>query len=107
MNTEHRLHPIEDSARQILADLVGLTRREPIKVAAAAFAAGVLINLLPRKAVARVATAVGATLLHPALLSLGVVKAMEWCCQRRQEQVLSPVVALPTKPLEADLVVQL
>ena len=48
---------------------------------AAAVGAGLLINLLPTRWVAGTAAVVGALLVRPVLLSLGVTKAMELCCK--------------------------
>lgn len=67
----------------MLDDLREFARREPATTAAAtAFGVGLLINLLPTRAVVGTVTAVGATLLRPALLSLGLIKAVELCCQK-------------------------
>jgi hypothetical protein len=54
--------------------------REPAKAGAAAFGVGLLINFLPRRAVVGTVTVLGATLMRPALLSLGLMKAAELCC---------------------------
>ncbi|MDB6138166.1 MAG: hypothetical protein JWO94_1238 [Verrucomicrobiaceae bacterium] len=62
-----------------MGDIEDFARREPTKAVAAAFGVGLLINLLPTRLVIGAATAVGATLLRPTLLTLGVTKALELC----------------------------
>lgn len=107
MNSYPSTLPAEDPARRLLSSLREFARREPTKAAAAAFAAGVIINLLPRKAVASAAAAVGATLLRPALLSLGVVKAVELCFPTRSGESLRPVAKTPALLVDAKPVTQL
>lgn len=63
--------------------------REPAKAVAAALGLGLLVNLLPRRAVLGTATAAGALLLRPLLLSLGATKAMELCCQKPSPRLIS------------------
>ena len=73
----------------MLGDIKDFAGREPVKAAAAAFGVGLLINLLPRRAVVGTASAVGAVLLRPLLLSLGATKAMELCCQKTSNHLNS------------------
>ena len=81
INDEPPAQPVEASFRRLLEDIKSFARREPTQAVAAAFGIGLLINLLPARAVSGTAAAVGATLMRPALLSLGVIKAVELCCQ--------------------------
>jgi hypothetical protein len=82
MNHEPPKQSMEISVRQWLGDMKSFPCREPVKTAAAAFAVGMLFNLIPSRLVAGAVTVVGATLVRPALLSLGVFKAVELCCPK-------------------------
>lgn len=66
----------------MLGDLENFAHREPVTTMAAVVGAGLLINLLPTKVVVGTVTIMGALLIRPVLLSLGVTKAMELCCQK-------------------------
>ena len=66
----------------MFGEISDFARREPAKAVAAAFGTGLLINLLPTRAVVGTVTAVGAALMRPFLISLGLTKAMELCCQK-------------------------
>ena len=81
--------PPEFSFQRMLDEIKELARREPAKAVAAAFGVGLLINLLPPRVLAGTVTAVGAVLIRPALLSLGVTKAMELCCQNKTNKITS------------------
>lgn len=57
-------------------------RREPLRATASAFGAGFLLNLLPLGAIAAALVTIAFSLLRPALLLLGLLKAGELCrCQ--------------------------
>lgn len=71
------LHPIEASVRQLLEKTEDFVRREPVKAVAAAFGAGVLLKVLPPRAIARPLVALTARLLPPALIGLGLIKVLE------------------------------
>ncbi len=86
MNHEQPIQPAEFCLRRALADIKNFTRREPGQAVAAAIGTGLLINLLPTRWVAGTAAIVGAILVRPVLLSLGVTKAMELCCQNSSTQ---------------------
>ena len=81
MNHEQPVQPAEFCLRRALADIKNFAQREPGQAVAAAIGAGLLINLLPTRFVAGTAAVMGAILVRPVLLSLGVTKAMELCCQ--------------------------
>jgi hypothetical protein len=68
-------------------------RREPAKAVAVAMGAGLLLKLLPTRAMVRPLTTLAVTLLPPALLGLGLLKAFELCCQQTK---LKP--ELPSPP---------
>ena len=73
--------------QRMLADCKQFATREPVKAMSAAFGAGLLLNLLPTRWVVGTVTVLGATLLRPALLSLGVLKAAELCCQKNPSPI--------------------
>ena len=54
-------------------------RREPARATMAAFGAGFLLNLLPLGAIAAALTGVAFSLVRPALLFFGLLKACELC----------------------------
>ncbi len=89
MNHEQPCQPAESCLRRSLAELKTFARREPGQAMAAAVGAGLLINLLPTRWVAGTAAVVGAMLVRPVLLSLGVTKAMELCCKNPSPKDLS------------------
>lgn len=82
MNHELPAPPLQFSVRRTLDDLKEFARREPAQTVAAAIGIGLLINLLPSRLVTGTVAIVGAALVRPVLLSLGVTKAMELCCQK-------------------------
>lgn len=79
--------PLDFSVRRTLDDLKEFARREPAQAVAAAIGVGLLINLLPSRMVTGTVAIVGAALVRPVLLSLGVTKAMELCCQKSPQQI--------------------
>lgn len=84
MNDDPLTPPIESSVRHMLGDIKEFARREPAKAVAAAFGTGLLINMLPTRALVGTVTAVGVMFMRPVLLSLGVTKVMELCCQKTE-----------------------
>lgn len=82
MNEDPPKQTVELAAKRLLGDLRDYARREPVKAAAAAFGAGVMINLLPTRVLVTSVSAVAGALLRPALLSLGVIKSLELCCRK-------------------------
>ena len=89
MNPEPPVQPVEFCLRRTLDDVKSFAQREPGQAVAAAVGVGMLINLLPTRLVAGTAALVGAALVRPLLLSLGVTKAMEICCQKPAPKLLS------------------
>lgn len=89
MNREQPVQPVEFCLRRSLADIKTFAQREPGQAVAAAIGAGLLINLLPTRLVAGTAAAVGALLVRPVLLSLGLTKALELCCQNSSSKLPS------------------
>jgi len=82
MNDNTPASPLEFSVRRTLGDLKEFARREPAQAVAAAIGVGLLINLLPSRMVTGTVAIVGAALVRPVLLSLGVTKAMELYCKK-------------------------
>jgi hypothetical protein len=89
MNDAPPAQPLEFSVRRTLGDLKEFARREPAQAVAAAIGVGLLINLLPSRMITGTVAIVGAALVRPVLLSLGVTKAMELCCQKSHTQLNS------------------
>jgi hypothetical protein len=77
MNDETPAKPLEQYVREILQEAETLARREPAKAVAIAFGIGLLFHVLPKRFIVAGATATALTLLKPALLTFGVVKAAE------------------------------
>ena len=84
------------SIRSLLGDLQSFARREPVQAMALAVGAGLLVNLLPKRAVANTAATLGSALLHPALLALGLTKALELCCQANRSHTSPPHLEGPS-----------
>lgn len=80
------LHPIEASFHQLMEKTEQFVRREPVKAVAVAFGTGVILKVLPPRAIAKPLVMLTAKLLPPALIGLGLIKALELarsggCCQ--------------------------
>lgn len=71
--------PAEELATRFMDEAETLARTDPAKAVAVAVGAGLLLNILPTRFLVASATAVTLTLLRPALLTLGVIKAFELC----------------------------
>ena len=89
MNDDLPSNPAGFSVRHMLWEIKDYASRKPATAVAAAFGVGLLINLLPARAVMGAVTIVGATLMRPVLLSLGATKAMELCCQKNSTPIHS------------------
>lgn len=81
MNQEPPVKPVELCLHQMLGSVKQFAQREPGQAVAAAIGVGLLINLLPTRVMVGTVAVVGASILRPLLLSLGVTKAMELLCQ--------------------------
>ena len=75
-------HPASDTRKQILTDVREFILKEPVATVAAVCAVGLLVKLLPRAWVVGTVGVVGTALIKPALLSLGMTKAVELYLQR-------------------------
>lgn len=89
MNHDTPTHQVQSCARKMLADAKDFAQREPLTTAAAALGFGVLLNMLPPRALVGTAAVIGALIVRPVLLSLGVTKALELCCQYNPNQTRS------------------
>lgn len=87
MNHEPPVPCVESFLRRKLSDLKQFAQREPGKAVAAAIGVGLIINLLPTRLVAGTTTMVATAMVRPFLLSLGVTKAMELCCQKNSTPI--------------------
>jgi hypothetical protein len=76
--------PVEQTAKKILQEVTDYSRREPAKALAAAFGAGVVLNLLPSRFLFGSVTALAALAFRPTLMTLGVVKAFEIYTAKKQ-----------------------
>ncbi len=61
------------------AEIQELARQKPAQTLAAAFGVGLLVHLLPTRVVIGTVTALGALMVRPVLMTLGVTKAIELC----------------------------
>lgn len=75
-------HPAELCLQRAFARVEDYVRNEPAKAVATALSAGLLLKLLPTRALARPLAAAAAALLPPTLVGLGIVKVMELCLQQ-------------------------
>jgi hypothetical protein len=69
------------SLGRLLGDLRSLVHHEPVQAMAMAFGTGLLLNLLPKRALAGAVAGIGAVVLPPALIALGLAKMLEICCR--------------------------
>ena len=76
------LPPGVPASQRLLDDVKKFAHEEPTKAAAAAFGVGLVITMLPARALLGTAALLGATLLRPTLLTLGLVKGLELCCNK-------------------------
>jgi hypothetical protein len=77
MSLETPAKPLDEVIRDVLHEAETLLRREPAKAVALAFGVGLLFHVLPKRFVVSTATTTALTLLKPALLTFGIVKAAE------------------------------
>lgn len=77
--------PLAGALQSLIAQANDYAKKEPAKALAAGLAAGLIVNLLPRRLFSGVAR-MTAPLVRPALLGLGVVKACELCSREPRPQ---------------------
>lgn len=87
---------------RLLGDLQAFTRREPVQAMAMAVGAGLLVHLLPKRALVGAITTLAAAVLPPSLLALGLTKALELASREEGEQAVPPLPnACPATPQAA------
>ena len=79
MNDRDPPHPAELCLQRTLAKTAAFVRREPAKAVAVAMGTGLLLKLLPTRAMVRPITTLAVALLPPTLLGLGLLKVFEFC----------------------------
>ena len=75
-------NPTPAILKKVLTDIREFTRAEPVATVAAVCAVGLFLKLVPRSWIVGTVGVVGTALLRPALLSLGMTKAVELYLQR-------------------------
>lgn len=81
MNASETPHPAELCLQRTLERAEDYVRREPTKAVGAALGAGLVLTLLPTRSMVRPLATLGAALLPPMLVGLGLIKAFELCFQ--------------------------
>jgi hypothetical protein len=81
--------PVPRALDDVLLRADTLARREPVKAVVAAFGAGFLLNMLPLGAIAAAMVRIVFSLIRPALLFLGLVKACEFCRSQKSNSLPS------------------
>lgn len=84
MNDRHCPKPAELCIQDLLDKTENFVRKEPTTAVAIAVGAGLLLKLLPTRALVSTITEVTVRLLPPALMTLGVIKAFELGCQKAE-----------------------
>ena len=82
MNPQTPPHAAELSLHQTLKKVEDCVRKDPTKAVVVALGAGLALNLLPSRVLARATASIATRLLPPVLLGLGVLKAFEICCEK-------------------------
>lgn len=77
-------HPVEQLLEKITNRTQELSRQDPMKAVAIALGAGLFLNVIPTRFIVKSVTAVTVTVLRPALLTLGIIKALELCTEKHQ-----------------------
>ncbi|MCF7786856.1 MAG: hypothetical protein K9N47_12085 [Prosthecobacter sp.] len=81
MNAADTPHPAELCLQRTLERTEDFVRREPTKAVGAALGAGLALTLLPTRSMVKPLAIVGAAMLPPILVGLGLIKAFELCFQ--------------------------
>ena len=76
--------------QRFVNDAETMVRNEPAKAMAVAMGVGLVLNMLPTRFLVASVTAVTLTVLRPALLTLGVVKAFELCKSTNKSNIIIP-----------------
>lgn len=87
MNVESPIKPVEQLVKQTIEEVESLARREPAMAMLTALGLGLALHAVPTRFIVASVTAVTVTVLRPALLTLGVVKAFELCSSHHPRTV--------------------
>lgn len=85
MSDSENTNPIAACTWQGQAE--ALTRREPTKAIVTAFSAGLVLSLLPKRALLRVLAGVAIAVARPALCCFGVQKLWEFCPCKKEPKL--------------------
>jgi hypothetical protein len=77
-------HPVEQLIERITARTGEFSRQDPARAVAIALGTGIFLNVIPTRFIVKTVTAVTVTVLRPALLTLGIIKALELCTEKHQ-----------------------
>jgi uncharacterized protein YacL len=75
-------HPAEQCVQRAFQQTEDYVRREPVSAIIIAFGAGLLLQILPARIIARPISTLAVKVLPTMLLGLGVLKAFEVCSQQ-------------------------
>ncbi|RBP45694.1 hypothetical protein DES53_10276 [Roseimicrobium gellanilyticum] len=78
------VHPVEQLLDKITARTGEFSRQDPARAVAIALGTGIFLNVIPTRFIVKTVTAVTVTVLRPALLTLGIIKALELCTEKHQ-----------------------
>jgi hypothetical protein len=78
------VHPVEQLIEKITARTGEFSRQDPARAVAIALGTGIFLNVIPTRFIVKTVTAVTVTVLRPALLTLGIIKALELCTEKHQ-----------------------
>jgi hypothetical protein len=81
---ESGVHPVEQLIEKITARTGEFSRQDPMRAVAIALGAGLFLNVIPTRFIVGTVTAVTVTVLRPALLTLGIIKALELFTEKQQ-----------------------
>jgi hypothetical protein len=91
MNDSDTPHPAELCLQRTLERAEDFMRREPTKAVGAALGAGLALTLLPTRSMVRPLAIIGAAMLPPILVGLGLIKLFELCFQNTQVEETPPL----------------
>ena len=79
-------NPTPGPIRKVFGEITQFAKEEPLAAVAAVCAVGLLAKLLPTRWIIATATVATTAIVRPALISLGLTKAMELYCQKPAKQ---------------------
>jgi hypothetical protein len=75
---------VEQLIEKITSRTGEFSRQDPARAVAIALGTGIFLNVIPTRFIVKTVTAVTVTVLRPALLTLGIIKALELCTEKHQ-----------------------